>query len=290
MKFTSQIIRVALGFFTWNVEVYEKISKNFITFHQRPMFAKDVATEPLKGFDYSNCAILLQGPLVKKYDFTLETVRLYKKFFPKALIIISTWNDDPAYAARIRREAELIQSNKPAFNGPCNINLQIASTSAGIVLAYEKKVTYILKTRTDQRMYNPLMLASLIDLSNMFPVETTDQKKRLIELSCGNMRDYYRLADMFLFGEISDMFKYWSAEQIIHGSADEKNFRAAETYLFQKYLTKIGYDPILTEHLSPESYGTHHLECTFRRRNDGCRGEHIRIAEKNTREAGDDRL
>lgn len=37
-------------------------------------------------------AIVLQGIVAIQDDCTLETVRLYKKIFPSAIIILSTWD------------------------------------------------------------------------------------------------------------------------------------------------------------------------------------------------------
>ena len=49
-------------------------------------------------------AIVLQGIVAIQDDCTLETVRLYKKIFPSAIIILSTWDftsDEPV--AKIQR-------------------------------------------------------------------------------------------------------------------------------------------------------------------------------------------
>lgn len=242
------------------IALYEKITGKFLTFHRRPMYAKDVITTPIAGSDYSNCAIVLQGPLLKSHHFTLETVRIYKKHFPQALIVISTWNnEDSSYIDKIKQEAVVLLHDKPKYNGPYNINFQIISTCAGIQFARDKKVQYILKTRTDQRMYNPFLLESLIDLITHFPVhDGFHQKKRLVGLSCGNMRgDYYRLADMFLFGDTDDMLLYWAVDLVADQNL-EKNI-APEAYLFREYLKKIGGNPSLTLQDSECAYRKHCL-------------------------------
>ena len=39
-------------------------------------------------------AIIIQGPIENEDEFTLETVKIYKKIFPNTKIILSTWNTE----------------------------------------------------------------------------------------------------------------------------------------------------------------------------------------------------
>ncbi len=266
MRTYYTLVRTLSGITAWIAALlaawYESATGQFLTFHQRPMYAKDIHTEALPGSDYSHCAIVLQGPLLKKHNFTLETVRLYKKHFPGAHIIVSTWRDeDRAYVGEIQRDAAILLNTMPDYRGPNNINLQITGARAGVRLARERSASYILKTRTDQRLYNPTMLTSLIDLVNHFPPqESTLQKKRLVGLSCGNMRDFYRLADMFLFGDTDDMVRYWEAALVGKQSPAEKEYTTPEAYLFREYIKKIGGKPMLTTSESENAYRAH---CIF---------------------------
>lgn len=40
-------------------------------------------------------AILLQGLIKKEYNFTLETAKLYKNYYPEAALILSVWDSEP---------------------------------------------------------------------------------------------------------------------------------------------------------------------------------------------------
>ena len=77
---------------------------------------------------------MLQGPVITTHDYTLETIKIYKKIFPKSHIILSTWQDENTeYLKKINSDdCIIIQNKKPDFSGSSNINLQIASSNAGI--------------------------------------------------------------------------------------------------------------------------------------------------------------
>jgi hypothetical protein len=65
-------------------------SDNFITYTLRP---KKISLR--KSIDKLDpklplLAIVIQGPIITKDEFTSETIKLYKQNFPKAIIISST--------------------------------------------------------------------------------------------------------------------------------------------------------------------------------------------------------
>jgi hypothetical protein len=261
-KLLYKLTNYAGAFFLWCLTGYELISGKFITIHKRPMYAKDVLTEAEPTACYSDFAIVIQGPIITKCDFTLETVRLYKKHFPKALIVVSTWNgEESPLIKKIRQETDILLSDKPAYNGPFNINLQLTSTYAGIKYTVDNKVKYILKTRTDQRMYSPVMLSALANLIKCFPIheDAKIQKKRFVGLSMGNMRDHYRLSDSFMFGDASDMLLYWSLEHVQQNDAEVTNMTSPENYLFRKHLENAGADTTETTEASESAYAKYCL-------------------------------
>ncbi len=70
-------------------------------------------------------AIILQGPLVAIDDFSLETVRYYRRFAPKSVVIVSTWSDESESELQKLRDlgAEVITSDRPIEPGRMNVNL-----------------------------------------------------------------------------------------------------------------------------------------------------------------------
>ena len=141
-----------------------------MTFRTRPLYSKDITRTADELINAPGCAIILQGPILKKNDFTLETVRIYKKTYPAAVLIVSTWQDeDPECLARLRKAgAEVVLNTKPAFAGTWSINFQTVSARGGIVRAKELGIPYIIKSRTDQRMYAPNVLETLHNLVSYF--------------------------------------------------------------------------------------------------------------------------
>ena len=132
-------------------------------------------THRLASDDERVTAVVIQGPLQSKDDFTLETVKIYKKIYPLSPIIVSTWHSESKKDLRDleRAGAVLVVSNKPINTGWGNIKLQVVSTESGLLCARELGCKYVAKTRTDWRMYRPSALQclnSLLKIDGYFPV------------------------------------------------------------------------------------------------------------------------
>lgn len=224
----------------------------FITSHLRPKFANrvDIWADELKS--QPKYAVIIQGPIYKKDDFTLETIRLYKKLFLGADIIVSTWNtEDSNYIEKIKEEKiEVILSSEPEIPGPSHINFQLKSTSVGIKRAEESGAEYILKTRTDQRIYGVNVLDFFHNLLKTFPPKTGyKQKERVIGVSLNTFKyRLYDLSDMVVFGLLEDMKLFWSAAPDNRPYKDDANLtqgefsrlRICEMYLTSEFLKNIG--------------------------------------------------
>lgn len=198
-------------------------------------------------------AIIVQGPYLEKENFTLETLRIYRKNFPNSLIILSTWSV-PKYDDFCLKEinVKIILNAKPTYFGNSNINLQIVSTKSGILLAKKLGAFYALKTRTDQRIHNPNLYTYLTSLLSAFPLleKNYPQHSRLIACSLNTFKlRMYGISDMFLFGHIEDMVRYWSvpmdnrapSKVERHITWRQQSVREeCEVYFFTKYLRSIG--------------------------------------------------
>lgn len=187
----------------------------------RYLFFKDI-TKSLKNreafsikkeLESKKIGIILQGPYIKKNNFTRETLKRYRKSFPKSILILSTWSvpDSDKYFLK-NIDIEIIINKKPEYFGIANVNLQIVSTKAGIQMAKKIGVEYVLKSRTDQRIYNPNFLNHLICLLDAFPISHSFQQYfRLVACSLNTFKlRMYGISDMFLFGHIHDMNLYWN--------------------------------------------------------------------------------
>ena len=158
-------------------------------------------------------AIVMQGPIVYEDDMTLNSLKLYRKTMPNAILVLSTWNDVPL-DQRSRFEDQgvhFVESELPSHRGPQNINLQLASTARGIQEADRLGCDYILKTRCDTRIHLPDLDLFLQDLLSSFPVPThTGQLSRIITLDFATrMYIPHHPSDIMMFGSTKDLVRYW---------------------------------------------------------------------------------
>jgi hypothetical protein len=226
-----------------------------LTWHERPLMAAQYAGMALGAAVDAAPAIVMQGGIVGELDFTLQTLELYRRLHPQARLVLSTWADADA-AALQRAQAlgvQVVLSDKPAFAGQQNINLQIVTAAAGVLAAQAAGATHVLKTRTDQRLCAPDLLAYLHTLQESFPLPAPGaQKARLLTASLNTFRyRMYGVTDMFLFGRTEDMVAYWTPP------LDERRFdpdavhfrnlrefaqwRVCEVYLCTEFLQRTGW-------------------------------------------------
>jgi hypothetical protein len=237
------------------LKVHMKHVGKFITFHNRPIYAKNNEMTPDTRDEVMDVAIVMQGRMVSEYGFTLETVRLYRKNFPKIKIIISTWNDKELQSIqKLKDENIFIILNKELENkGISNVNYQILSTTEGIKKAKELGAKYVLKTRTDQRIYNSQSFKYFDALLQTFPLKNENiQKERLIAISLNTFKYRpYSISDMTMYGTIDDMQLYWCIPHSEGGSVlpaghsiiDWVKARQAEIYFTARFIESLGGVP-----------------------------------------------
>ena len=73
---------------------YENNSDFYASFIKRPKYANKFVSIEEPCYENCNTAIIMQGPLVKENDYTVETVKLYDKIYPGSKIIVSTWENE----------------------------------------------------------------------------------------------------------------------------------------------------------------------------------------------------
>ncbi|MBI5555461.1 MAG: methyltransferase domain-containing protein [Elusimicrobia bacterium] len=240
------------------LEAVEDEEKAFVTYHSRPMNSLSVGSQSDEIKNQRRLAIVIQGPLISQNDFTLETIKIYQKHFSSAFIILSTWSDEEAAALRRFKELEvaIILNEKPAYAGVSHINFQIVSTSSGLKKAHELGAEYVLKTRTDQRMYAPNIADYLYNITEIFPVSHgyERQRKRIVGVSLNTFKyRMYGLSDMLIYGQLDDMLLYWEVALDERRFSDAQTQKAASTslrsfacwrvcevYLATEFLEKVG--------------------------------------------------
>jgi WavE lipopolysaccharide synthesis len=242
------------------LELLEEKEGRFYTIHWRPKFAEDIVQTSIERHNEDSIGVVMQGPLILKDNFTYNSCKLYCKFFPNSKFILSTWiGEDVSTIDKIRNLGWIVILNEPPTNrGYANINMQIKSTFAGI--SEMKKlydgIKFVVKTRTDQRIYNKNALQFFLGLWKAFPTKDTNkQKGRLIVPMGTPILRLYGVGDMIMFGHVDDMASYWGAPYDGRKASDLvesvskcntvlsfAKLELSEVYLATNYLRKLGLE------------------------------------------------
>lgn len=191
------------------------VGKSFLNYRLYKRYFSDQPFDgALKLLSTERIAIVMQGPLIIDSNFTIETLKLYRRNFPDSILILSTWSVSSEMTKEIlENDVHIVQNKMPENTGIANLNLQIITTSAGVVAARDLGAKFILKTRTDQRIYHPSLETYLFNTLKYYPFNPKSclQTKRLVCISLGTFKfRLYGVSDMFLFGHVDDMLRYWN--------------------------------------------------------------------------------
>lgn len=198
---------------------YSKYSRsNIIQYTTLPKKIETIPAEWSKSDKFVEYAIILQGPVRTDENFTVETVRYYKRCYPGVVVIVSTWKEsDIMVKAQVEQlEAVWLESDPPEVCGVGNINMQLNSSLAGMNKAKDLGCKYAMKTRTDQRIYANDVLQYFRNLQETFPSGNSEiVSERLIYISYGSSYRClaFNLCDFVVFGEINEMIKLYSIPQ-----------------------------------------------------------------------------
>lgn len=178
--------------------------------------------EELPVFDgYANVGVILQGPMDKHENFTLNTVEMLRHVYPNIKIVLSTW-----FGEVNEREKERLTEISVVLleNQSCaaedfgkgrkigHLNNQLLSSLEGINELTNSEVDYVLKMRTDVRLYKYDFIPYFLNVMSVFPCENFVQKKRLINVALSNTLASvpFHMSDFIWFGTIEDMKKLYS--------------------------------------------------------------------------------
>ena len=223
----------------------------------------------------SKLAIILQGAMIHKNDFTLRIVKRYLKTFSGAVIILSTWDDEDTSAflsLACPDSFKIVKSSKPENTGVSNFNLQLISTLAGLKIAQGLNCEFVLKTRTDQALMNPEALQHIDFVFHKY--SGNNENGRIVAASRNTfLYRLYGISDMFLFGSIVEMQKFWQVPQDLRIRESQqlstnstqvtlRNYskeELVEVYLVANYLRKKNLEPKFTLEDSIKAYRDHFI-------------------------------
>lgn len=234
------------------------IDGDFYNLKNFPIKAKNYQLQS-DAYTIPSLCIVIQGPIVKENDFTLETCKIYKKIFNNSeTIILSTWDtEDKKYLKNFESiGVKVLLSKAPDFAGRANLNYQILSTMKGLKEGEKLGCEYAIKTRTDQRFYSTNLSRDLFNLLKIYPPSPNyNMHSRLVALSFNSFKyRYYGISDMFLFGNTQDMLKYWNSPLDTKKYEEYKTIKqkdlwqqyCSETYIASHFLKNIGVTPEFT--------------------------------------------
>jgi len=220
---------------------------SFRSWHDRPVRSRDVSYAPSDN-SHEDFAIVVQGKLSLKANFTLETLRIYQKAFPGVLLVLSTWeNESPSALGAARQLGVHVVTSKPPARDPSGStrNLQIVSTVEGLKIAGQLGAKYALKTRTDQRIYNNNSLALMRSLLECHKISESDSRQkptsRIVVLNLGTLKyRLYSLSDFLQFGLLSDLKEFWNPDLLAESQSSEI-IEPPEVFLCRSYLARTGW-------------------------------------------------
>ncbi|MBQ9589609.1 MAG: hypothetical protein IJR29_05445 [Butyrivibrio sp.] len=170
----------------------------------------------LPEIEISDTAIVVQGPIKREENFTIETLMYYRKIYPSVPIVLSTWigeiDRDFKYLAN-SIGVIVLENEIPKDKGITNINLQKISSYNGIrKIEANDNIKFVLKTRTDQRFFLPDFLAYMRGLIMEYPSNGKAIENRIIFLGGYSSHCSYpfRLTDFMTFGNVADLILFYS--------------------------------------------------------------------------------
>jgi hypothetical protein len=171
----------------------------------------------LPRLEDSDIAIVMQGPINYERGFTLEVLMRYRKIYPNAAIILSTWEGEVTREFRFQAESVgilILENEQPKESGPWNIRYQLISTQKGLELAEQiEGIKYVLKTRTDQVFLLPNFMVLFKNTLRTYPVSNENLHERIVfPGGFASMCTYpFRITDFFTFGRVEDLKNYYAA-------------------------------------------------------------------------------
>jgi hypothetical protein len=233
MRASEKVLEFFLNFLT-------RFDKKFYTY--RNFSNKRFSCKTIPN-DFPSFGIVVQGPLINKNSFTVNTLNYYSSFLREEdLIVYTIWEDEYDKKNIIGLSKKVIISviSKPHNAGFRNINFQIASVQNGLNLLNNSKIGYVMRTRSDQRLYMDQFLDELFSL-----LRVQAMKNRIITLSFNTFSNrLYSITDMFQLGSFENVKDYWSVPldyrpiSSLNISSSMDDLEYAKIGVCEQYLTK----------------------------------------------------
>lgn len=224
IKFLNKIIRI----------FNDKDKNYFFTYNYRKKYFKKN-----KKISKNDISIIIQGPIIRKNEFTINSIKLYLENC-NSLIILSTWKNELSNneIRNLKKMGVKVLINKyPETRGPKNLNYQILSTLNAIKFAKLKGKKFVIKTRTDFRIY-----LDMFDLKIFKFFHNLKKTNKFIKIGSSDFTLKNRLfsvSEILMFGNLDDLSKYffrlYSEKEFLSFDLFVKKQKKEKTFLDDSY-------------------------------------------------------
>ena len=216
--------------------------KGFFSWHRRPRKLSQWGISDFQADPESEIGLIIQGPIVYKHNFTLESARLYRAQYPNMPIFISTWAASKNFLSACNEIGVKVIENREISNPYYgNLNRQQTTTLAGLKALQSLGVKYAIKSRSDQRIYALNFVTYLRQMSRLFPPTSVPNRSSDIRIFITYQNSFLDRhlsgSDFLHFGETQDLIVFWK-------SIDSQNLPvdlAPEQILMGSYLLSCGW-------------------------------------------------
>lgn len=186
-------------------------SKNFITVYKQPY--KYINKESVY-YGFGNVGIVLQGPVMHEDNFTIETIRMIREWYPDICIVLSTWesslsdderNNIKKFNCILIESKQKPQEYKGKNEKVGHMNNQIYSSFVGAKYLQDNGIEYAMKIRSDIRIYKIDFIPYLINLLKVY-------KSQLINIAFSNSMYNvpFHMSDFIWFGKTENIKQMYS--------------------------------------------------------------------------------
>jgi hypothetical protein len=203
-------------------------------------------------------ALVFHGKIFSKElnDYLLNNIKRIRKRYPDLLIILSTYDmNSNEHSCFIELGVEVVY-NKDVGELPTpypkSICQQIETVHSGLTLAGSQSKKYSIKIRVDQNIIAEDLIRKCIAMQTLFPNKINNCSRIFTTSYSSYAHRPLGVSDMFMFGETSDLLKYWCKTrpddylfeirrfQIKYSAPEWNNFLIPETWLAARYLENLG--------------------------------------------------
>jgi hypothetical protein len=213
-----------------------------------------------KLIEDENLVFIFQGPMIFPVSL-YKGLSVYRQIFPKAQIILSTWNKEDVDIEYLRSlNVDFVFPLPPDSLGVLGVNRQIVGVSAAVNSIYSSRKnenTNVFKFRTD---YFPRKPYDLYRLLKAFQKIFGRHRIWGVDINT-KMNIPFSFSDIMNCGSYEKMRLYWAGDFLGQSNVDRIDFFRStdngqniekiikygtpETYLATNYLKRLGYSPNL---------------------------------------------